>query len=701
MPETNNINKIQQLEKRVSELEEELRSARNNSVELRLKRAELASGTGNWELHLDTKVMYGSEGALRLYGLKDTRMDFEDVRYIPLPEYRPLLDKALQDLINENKPYNIEFRIRNKETGEILDIHSTAEYDRKNHTLFGVIHDITSQKVIEEELRKRSETLAVQLEISMYLLEKADKRSVLRNLLEGANKLVGLNTAAVYSIDGEHLILESTIPPLPDDFPDEFRLAEIRNHTHINKALNMRQPLVVRDVTTTELSAEEKVIIENRGMRSLLYIPLIATGRNYGIIILGSLGEIHEFTENEIAICRTISNIASLALENSILISNLKAAKEKAEESDRLKTAFLHNISHEIRTPLNAIIGFSGFLEQTDLSETDRKKYIDIINQSNTQLLSIINDIFNLSHIEAGQVMLKEEKTDVPVILNNLYNQYLPLAASKGLQLKLDISGNEDNCCNIISDEGKLIQILSNLLNNALKFTPAGTITLGCSKQDRKIRFYVEDTGIGISEKEIRRIFERFYQVEKSSAENYSGAGLGLSISEAYVRLMGGEIKVESTPGKGSRFWFEVPCIPSGPIAVDKVVNTGINSDENKTKTILIAEDDNSNAKLLELYLRKMNARTVVVTNGLEAVDFCRQEEVDLVLMDIKMPLMDGYSATTEIRKIKPDLNIIAQTAYSTASDKLKAMNSGCTGFISKPINKNELLTLVNKYLFQ
>jgi CheY-like chemotaxis protein len=130
-------------------------------------------------------------------------------------------------------------------------------------------------------------------------------------------------------------------------------------------------------------------------------------------------------------------------------------------------------------------------------------------------------------------------------------------------------------------------------------------------------------------------------------------------------------------------------------------VNTGINSDENKTKTILIAEDDNSNAKLLELYLRKMNARTVVVTNGLEAVDFCRQEEVDLVLMDIKMPLMDGYSATTEIRKIKPDLNIIAQTAYSTASDKLKAMNSGCTGFISKPINKNELLTLVNKYLFQ
>jgi PAS domain S-box-containing protein len=695
--------KIAELEAKIRLLEAELLSTRNKESESRLRRAEIASRTGNWDLHLDTGMMYGSEGALLLYGMKKTEMKYEDIKGIPLPEFRPLLNTALKELISDNKPYNVEFKIRNAETGEVFDIHSTAEYDRENRTVFGVIRDITDRKASEEQIRTRSENLAVLLKITMDLLEKADRRSVLQNILEGTASLVRLETGAIYTIEGENLTLESTIPPLPDSFPDEFRKALIKNHPHIANALAAQNPVIVPDISRNKLTPEEVTIIANRDMRSLLFIPLIASGQNYGIIILGSLGRIHKFEENEIAICRTISNIASLALENSILIANLKSARDRAEESDKLKTAFLHNISHEIRTPLNAIIGFSSFLDQPELTSTERRKFIDIIQQSNNQLLNIINDIFNVSHIEAGQVILKENITDIENILSNLYIQFLPEADKRGLDLKLELKHFNKDGCKVITDEGKLIQVLSNFLGNAMKFTSRGHITLGCSKDKDGLLFFVEDTGIGIPESEHSKIFDRFYQVEKTVSRAYSGAGLGLSISDAYVRLLGGVIHLESAPGKGSRFWFKIPVTDQIPAVNKSGSKKGSNIDlSGRKKTILIAEDERSNYLLLELMMKSLDATIMHAANGREAVIACSSvEHLDLVLMDIKMPVMDGYTATSEIKKIRPDLTIIALTAYTENNEMEKAYNSGCSEFLSKPVNKAQLLAVVNKYLNQ
>jgi PAS domain S-box-containing protein len=547
------------LKAKIKQLERELHSYRDNENESRLRRAEIASGSGNWEIHLDTAKMYGSEGAIRLYGLRKAEMSYEDVKGIPLPEYRTRLDNALKELVSLNKPYDIEFKIRNAETGKIIDLHSTAEYDSKNRKVFGIIKDITHQKASEEQIRRKSQHLATLLEITMELLEKADRRNVLKNILEGAKRLVGLESGAIYSVADKTLLLESTIPPLTDDFPDEFRKAHLINHPLIAKALEMGTPVIIPDITAVSLTPQESVIVSQRDMRTLMFIPLIASGQSYGIIVLGTLGRTHNFEENEISLCRTISNIASLALENSILIANLKSARDKAEESDKLKTAFLHNISHEIRTPLNAIIGFTGLLDQPDLDDSDRKKFIEIIHHSNNQLLSIINDIFNVSHIEAGQVFLKEDITDIRLVLNNLYIQFLPEITGKGLDFKLDLNNFTEDGNKIITDEGKLIQILSNLISNAIKFTSIGQIILGCSKENHTLKFYVEDTGIGIPESENIKVFERFYQVDKSVSRVYSGAGLGLSISDAYVRLLGGSIKLDSVPGKGSHFSFEIP----------------------------------------------------------------------------------------------------------------------------------------------
>ena len=702
MPSDKEINsRTEQLEKRIMQLEEELLLYKNSGNESRLRRAEIASRSGNWELYLDSRKIFGSNGAMMLYGMKNPEMDYEIIKTIPLPEYRSILDSSLKELITENKPYNVDFKIRNHETGEILDIQSTAEYDPETRKVFGIIRDITAQKATEEQIRKKNHELAVLLEITLSLLEKTDKKVVLKKILEGANRLVGLDTGAIYTIIEGNLILESTIPPLPEGFPDEFRKALVINHPHIAKAIKISSPVIVPDILLEETTPEELIIISQRNMRTLLFIPLIASGQKYGIIILGTTGRVHEFSEHEIALCRTISNIASLAIENAILINNLKSARDKAEESDKLKTAFLHNISHEIRTPLNAIIGFSGLLDQPDLADTEKRKYIEIIQQSNNQLLSIINDIFNVSQIEAGQVLLNESPADIESLLTNLYIQFLPETEKKGLDMKLELKNFSKDNCVITIDEGKLVQVLSNLIGNAIKFTHSGRIVLGCNREDHKLNFYIEDTGIGIPHWEHSRIFDRFYQVDRTVSRVYSGTGLGLSISDAYVKLMGGEIKLESEPGKGSVFSFSLPVKDN--IVQAQKDSSGKNDIKVKTDrqtSILIAEDDIYSYQLLELILKKHNFRVLHAVNGKQAVEICSSgERIDIVLMDIKMPVMDGFMATAEILKIMPNVPVIAQTAYSDKEDRDKIFNSGFSDFLEKPITTNQLYSTLEKYL--
>jgi signal transduction histidine kinase/CheY-like chemotaxis protein len=695
------INRTEQLEAKIRQLEEELLLYKNSGNEYRLRRAEIASRSGNWELHLDSGKIFGSDGALMLYGMKNHEMDYEIIKTVPLPEYRSILDSSLKELITENKPYNVEFKIRNFETCEILDIHSTAEYDPGTRKVFGVIRDITAQKATEEQIRKKNHELAVLLEIILSLLEKADKKVVLKKILDGANRLVGLDSGAIYSIAEGNLILESTIPNLPADFPDEFRKALMINHPHVAKAIKIGTPLVIKDISTEELTPEELIIVRQRNMRTLLFIPLIASGQKYGIIILGTIGRTHEFSEHEIALCRTLSNIASLAIENSILITNLKSARDKAEESDKLKTAFLHNISHEIRTPLNAIIGFSCLLDQPDLTVTEKRKFIEIIQQSNNQLLSIINDIFNVSHLEAGQVRLNENATDIESLLNNLYLQFFPEAEKKGLGMKLELKNFSKEGCIITIDEGKLMQVLSNLIGNAIKFTHKGGIILGCTREEHKINFYIEDTGIGIPPWEHSKIFDRFYQVDRTVSRAYPGTGLGLSISDAYVNLMGGEIKLESEAGKGSVFSFSIPIKSKiTPVQKESVSKPELKTGTDSQATILIAEDDNFSYQLLELILRKLNFNILHAVNGKQAVEICSSgERIDIVLMDLKMPVMDGYTAAAEILKFMPEVPIIAQTAYTDNEDINRVFRSGFSDFIEKPVTKNQLISVLEKFL--
>jgi PAS domain S-box-containing protein len=378
---------------------------------------------------------------------------------------------------------------------------------------------------------------------------------------------------------------------------------------------------------------------------------------------------------------------------------DLIRAKEKAEESDQLKTAFLHNISHEIRTPLNAIVGFAGLLSSPELSSPEREQYADIILRSSDQLLSIMSDILSISAIEAGQEKITESQLDLKSTLDTLYQQFLIKAERQHISLNLK-PGEIEIEDNIVTDGIKLMQILANLIDNAIKFTSRGHVTFGYQKKDNELIFYVEDTGIGVAVEMREKIFKRFHQVESTSTRQFGGSGLGLSISKAFVELLGGRIWLESELNKGSTFYFTIPLKMSGKNTVSrKQILNGSGIRSKKSSTILIAEDEDTGFTLLERMLSGEKITILRAKNGVEAVAMCKSKQIDLVLMDIKMPVMDGMEATRQIRKFLPGLPIIAQTAYSTEADKEKTIACGCNEFISKPIKKDLLMAKINAQL--
>lgn len=381
------------------------------------------------------------------------------------------------------------------------------------------------------------------------------------------------------------------------------------------------------------------------------------------------------------------------------MLEELVLAKEKAEESDRLKTAFLHNISHEIRTPMNAILGFSEFLADSELPEEKRKQFVEIILRSGHQLLSIINDIISIAIIEAGQEMLYETETNLAEVIQLIYNQFLPQYQYHNIELRCDPVLFERDYY-VVTDKTKLTQILSNLVGNALKFTHQGYVEMGFQAAGESILFYVRDTGIGIPKDAQDEIFKRFRQVRRTDGKIYGGSGLGLSISKAYLDLMGGRIWVESEEGKGSCFYFTIPNRRVASSQQDSTVHEEPVIQMSRKKRILVAEDEDSNFALIEEYLTGLNVEIIRASDGEEVIVFAEKyQPIDIILMDIKMPRRDGLEATAVIKKKYPDLPVIAQTAYALDEDRVKILHAGCDGYVSKPLSKDRLMQVLQTYL--
>lgn len=395
-------------------------------------------------------------------------------------------------------------------------------------------------------------------------------------------------------------------------------------------------------------------------------------------------------------------NVANAQLEQANhKIKEYEEKAQKAEKASQMKTWFLANMSHEIRTPLNAIEGFAEIIAVTDSPE-DRLNYLDIIKNNNSRLLALVNEILDLSRMESGEIVIKNSPTDLNFMMNSI-QQLFKFRCSE--QVTLTWVKDEENI-SMITDENRLTQVLSNLISNALKHTPRGSITYGYRlvNDGQDIEFFVSDTGTGIDPSFIDKIFDPYVSKD---AEQRRGFGLGLALCRIIVERMGGHIEVKSTLGEGSTFIFTMPFHGTvGGMSISNRTNTtglhtlrvSTRSDRNDLKTILVAEDEESNYELVRILLEK-RYNLLRAHNGIEAVTINEEEHPDLVLMDIRMPDMNGLDATRIIKEVNHDTPIIALSAYAFDENIREAKDAGCDDFLSKPYDVESLLALIRKHI--
>ena len=451
--------------------------------------------------------------------------------------------------------------------------------------------------------------------------------------------------------------------------------------------------------------AESYVLLVFRKTESIIFSVFILLNVSLLFFVEYSYPGIFGYYENERL--RIIDLYTGVMIYLLLLVFLLKFAviyyvdeKEKAQKADKLKSTFLANMSHEIRTPMNGIMGFASLLKNNDLPKEVQISYLDIIEKSGNRLLNIINDIIDISKIESGLVVAEINETDINEQLEDLYTFFKTEVEARGLELflkeKLPFGDRI-----IKTDKEKVFAILTNLIKNAVKYSEKGFIEFGCTRKGRYLEFYVRDTGIGIAPEKHETIFQRFVQIESEDKMTKNGSGLGLSITKAYVELLGGKIWLESKPGEGSVFYF---TIPFKSIEIESVnLKNDISKEMNESKypklNILIVEDDEPSAILLSTVLNPFAKKIEVVNSGLKAVETCRNDStIDLVLMDIQLPQMNGYDATRKIREFNNDVVIIGQTAFGFSDDRIDALKAGCNNYISKPVIKDQLLAMIFSY---
>jgi len=476
--------------------------------------------------------------------------------------------------------------------------------------------------------------------------------------------------------------------------------------------------------------------IERHGSDSLIWlgVPLKIGGKVTGAMVTQSYTDENAFNESDKMLLEIISGQIALAIHrknaehelqdlneelaaqneeyfalNEELTESMERirsmnvdlvqAKEKAEESNRLKTAFLHNISHEIRTPMNGIFGFSELLKKPNLTGEQQQEYIDVILKSGKRMLNTLNALMDISMIESGQVKLNITETNINQQVEVLFDLFKNEAKQKGLNLNLQPALPKEPLL-VHTDGTKVYGILMNLVKNAIKYTHAGFIEIGFEQRGKVIEFCVKDSGIGIPKDRQQAIFERFVQADIEDTRVYEGSGLGLSISKAYVEMLGGKIWVESEEGVGSQFYFTIlykPAKKEEPLK-EKTPNTELGNIKNKLK-VLIVEDEETSDTYLTIIIKEYCREILHAVNGEEAINLCRSNpDLDLVFMDIKMPVMGGYEATRKIREFNKEVIIIAQTAFAFPDDDKKAIEAGCNDYISKPIKAHVLRELMIKY---
>ncbi len=594
---------------------------------------------------------------------------------------------------------------RSQKNGPVILSLTFPVFDRNNDITSGVVtfRDITASKNIEKALKKEATINKAIAEISRaIIMPELSEEKIANKILSVALLLTKSSTGYVSSVNQKDKTMswkafEDFSLSSSQIASNEPCRTDTKTKCLYNKLKKNKDTFISHHLENYLI--ENNLITCNITRDNCLMVPA-----KYNTHILGQIyvsGSERPYSENDIELLEQLANIYAITLFRKNSEVELINARDEAEENNKLKSAFLANMSHEIRTPMNSINGFSELLRNTEQPIDLQKKYFDIIYKSSNQLLAIIDNILDISKLEVGQVSIIEKEYDLNQIIYDSISLFTPdLYLESPIEFKthLPIKGPES----IIScDAPRLQQVFANLIQNAIKFTPEGVIEIGYKINDNNdLQFYVKDTGIGIPIDKQKIIFERFGQAEQGEVRNYKGAGLGLPICKGFIELMNGRIWVESKPGNGSIFYFVLPYKP-----VAKNLNfTKLTPKETsynwKSKKILLVEDETFSQNFLETILLPYGPKIIYAEDGFKAIEQVKYNpDIDIILMDIRLPRLDGIEATMRIRKDGFTNPILAQTANALPEDRKKCMDAGCDEFIVKPISRIDFLEIIDNFI--
>jgi PAS domain S-box-containing protein len=562
--------------------------------------------------------------------------------------------------------------------------------------------DVTGKKLAEIELRYQADlrTLLSELSSGFINLPLRDIDSAIHQSLMRIGEFVGADRAYVYDYDFEHLRCNKTLEWIKQGAETgnkDFQSVSLNDLNYFVSSHLNGELVIINNISELE-DKKLKKLLEKIRIRSILTIPLSGENGCFGFVGFDSTLKFHNYTDYEQQLLQTYAQTLVNVKERLEKEHKLIKAKDKAEESDRLKSAFLANMSHEIRTPMNGILGFLDLLKAPELSHESKTDYINIVTKSGQRLLNTIDDIIEISKIEVGELKVNLTPLNVNDLMQYFLNFFRPQALRKGLELKLALNVPGENV-RLLTDRNKFESIVSNLLKNAIKFTEKGYIELGNYIKGESMVFYVSDTGIGIPKEGLDAIFNRFVQVDMSVSRSHEGTGLGLSIVKAYAQMLNGKIWVESILGEGSVFYFSLPNIIVSDYVQASIQKELIPEFTTQGIVVMVVEDDYPSYLYLDKILHQDGFRVIHKSNGEEAVQELRDNKsISLILMDIKMPGISGLDATKQIRQFNKTIPIIAQTSYALEGDREIAILAGCTDYIAKPINRDEIRKIVYKY---
>lgn len=752
----------------------------------RMERAEKLASFGSWEINLQNNTIYGTKGAAEIYGLETNSMSMEEIKKIALPEFRGVLDNAINELIRKGISYNVRYKIKRPSDGEIRHIQAISEYREDKKMIFGVAHDITevvnSQGALHESLTdlNLAEKIAQMgnwkfdpenhtlywSEQVLQILEKNDipaspviddfkhftgeeyfnrfkraihlaicegkpfeKQFLITNesgkgkwieiicrpdaekgpnghFLRGTIQDITSNKKAEQELSKVNALLNTLIQNLPDAIymkDTQYRKIIANKGDLINCGAKRPEEIIgltdfdifPKEIAEKYFEDDRQVIEHGRVIlnreealpgepkRWILTtkIPLKnATGQIIGLVGIG-----HDITERK------------------KIIEELKVAKEKAEESDKLKSLFLANMSHEIRTPLNAILGFSNIITSGGLPQEKLEYFGKIIESSGQRLTAVIDDIIDISLIQSNQLKVDNHAFSVNDLLEEMFFTYKNQKSEKLQKIEFKVEYCQTPDYDMLnSDKNRVYQILRNLLDNAFKFTEKGFIRFGCQKSfDEEMVLFVEDSGIGIEEGKTNIIFESFRQAQEGFSRQYEGTGLGLAIVSGIVERLGGKVWVKSEPGVGSAFYVSVPrkMEETLPFESKSENQPEMKKFLNGKKRIVCFEDDPSSVEYLKSVAGLLGFDLVNFEEPPHGIEYLRRNKADLVLMDVRMPVMNGFEATRIIKSEFPNLPVIIQTAYAMKGDIDKAFQAGCDDYLSKPISLKSLKEKITQYV--